>query len=189
LIAQIFSFDLCQAAMPGAFLKGNVSFPGSFFVDQLSHTWNQQGKSVVELLDGTAFRPDSKVEIDYFRLRRFACLSVLAVLHPSTTPYTGIEQDTHYIYTGQMVFPEKLPTEARIRIRDNLAASACHFENVASVSDVKTGVFFNRSADQHIGSVHINGILDSTQLVLTNPIGFLPNHVYEISATLMYEVL
>lgn len=176
--------------MPGAFLKGNVSFPGSFFVDQLSHTWNQQGKSVMQLLDaGTVFRPDSTVEIDYFRLRRLACVSVLAVLYPSTLPYIGVENDTEYIYTGQTVFPEKLPTEARIRIRDDLAASPCHFENVTTITDTKTGVFFNRSADRQLGSVHVNGILDSTQLVLTNPTGFLPNHVYEISATIIYEVL
>ena len=56
-----------------------------------------------------------------------------------------------------------------------------------TVEDFKTGVFFELGRSYILGFAHMNGLLDSTELILTVPGGLLPNHEYRICGTLIYQ--
>lgn len=175
--------------MPGAFLKGNCSFPGSFIVDELSRSWDIFGTSNAFIKNANDFTNDSSCSVHYYKLKNIIFLSMYAVLKPSTKKYTGIENDTAYIYTGEFNFPEKIVTEVEIELRGELSASPFHFQNSLAVEDFKTGVFFEICSDAKLGFMHVNGLLDPTKLVLTLPSGFVPHHTYTLSGSLIYEVL
>lgn len=175
--------------MPGAFLKGNSSFPGSsFVVDEISRPWNPDGAASAEIINRDDFTADSRCTVEYYRLKNIVSLHVDALLKPSSLPYTGVEDDTSYIYTGNFAFSE-VSTTARVRLDGRLAAAPYHYENSVSVEDFKTGVFFDTSLSPALGRVHVNGIEDTTELVLTVPGGLLPNHEYRARGTIIYETL
>ena len=176
--------------MPGAYLKGNSSFPGQVFtVDVLNRPWNVEGEQQVAIVNGSDFTSDSTVTVKYYKLKNIIALYFRAHLKPSTVAYTGSAGSTSYIFTGDLTFPDKIVTEARVRLGGALSAAGFHFENSLNVVDFRTGVFFDMSRDERIGSAHINGILDATELVMHVPSGLLPNHEYTLSGSLMYQTL
>jgi len=176
--------------MPGAYLKGNSSFPGQVFtVDVISRPWNVEGEYAAPIVNASDFTTDSIVTLRYYKLRNIISLYVTANLKPNTAPYTGSENSTAYIFTGDLTFPNKIVTEARVRLNSGLSAAGFHFENSVNVIDLRTGVFFELSRDERMGSAHINGILDATELILHVPTGLLPNHEYTIAGSLLYQAL
>jgi len=176
--------------MPGAYLKGNSSFPGQVFtVDIIQRPWDVEGESPAPIINSHEFTTDSTVTLKYYKLKNIISLYVTAKLKPNTAPYTGSEGSTSYIFTGDLTFPNKIVTEVRVRLAGGLSAAGFHFENSVNVMDFRTGVFFELSRDERMGSVHINGILDATELILHIPSGLLPNHEYEICGSLLYQTL
>ena len=176
--------------MPGAYLKGNSSFPGStFIVDQVSRPWNVEGTATSTIINTDfLFNSDSFCTVQYYKLKHIVSLYIDVFLKPSSLPYTGVEDDTSYIYTGDFAF-SKVNTSANIRLDAILSAGRYHFETSVNVDDYKSGVFFENSLSSIMGTVHLNGILDATMLCINIPTGLLPNHEYRICGTLMYECL
>lgn len=175
--------------MPGAYLKGNSSFPGSsFIVDEVSRPWNIEGYFTPTIINNTDFTSDSFCTVQYYKLRNIVSLYIDALLKPSSLPYTGVENDTSYIYTGDFEFSQ-VNTSANIRLNSFLSAAPYHFETSVNVNDFKSGVFFDPSLSSIMGTLLLNGILDPTMLRITIPTGMLPNHEYNISGTFMYQCL
>lgn len=175
--------------MPGAYLKGNSFFPGSrFIVDEISRAWNLQGIAESTIINHTEFTTSSYCTVQYYKLKNIISLHVEAVLKPSSFPYTGIENDTSYIYTGDFVF-SRVNTTATVRLPSLLTSAPYHFERSVNIEDFKTGVFFETNISSVLGMIHLNGIMDSTMLVITVPSGMLPNHEYKVCGTLIYECL
>jgi len=175
--------------MPGAYLKGNSSFPGStFIVDEISRPWNISGLAASTITNETYFTPDSYCTVQYYKLKNIVSLYIDALLKPSTLPYTGVENDTSYIYTGDFSF-SSVNTVANIRLDSVLSAAPYHFETSINTDDYRTGVFFDTNLSAVMGIIHINGIIDPTMLHITIPTGMLPNHEYNICGTIIYECL
>lgn len=175
--------------MPGAYLKGNSSFPGStFVVDEISKSWNAHGVVDAIIINEQDFTPDSHCTIKYYKLKHIIFLHIDAVLKPSSLPYTGVQDDTSYIYTGDFTF-SKVNTTANVRLTPALASASYHFQNTLNIEDLKSGVFFDTNVSFIMGTVHINGIIDSTEIVITAPTGMLPNHEYNVCGTLIYQSL
>jgi hypothetical protein len=176
--------------MPGAYLKGNISFPSSAFsVDTVSRAWNYSGSLDTIISNTSDFTADSNCRVDYYKLENIIILSVTAFLKPSTFRYLGANDQTSYVYTGDFEFPDKIVTEANVQLDKKLSCATHHFQTAITVEDFKTGVFFDLSRDYRLATMHINGVLDTTKLVITLPSGFLPNHEYNVSGELIYEVL
>jgi hypothetical protein len=175
--------------MPGAYLKGNLSFTGSkFTVDEVSRPWNIDGTATSTIINNTDFTSDSFCTVQYYKLKNIVSLYISASLKPSSLPYTGVENDTSYIYTGDFAF-SNVSTEANIRLDPILSAAPYHFETSINIDDFKTGVFFDTHLSAVMGMIHLNGILDPTSLRITIPTGMLPNHEYNICGTIIYECL
>jgi hypothetical protein len=175
--------------MPGAFLKGNISFPNStFIVNDIFRPWNIEGVEHPTIINDTDFTTDSYCVVEYYKLKNIVFLYIDAFLKPTSLPYTNIENDTAYIYTGDFLF-SRVNTTVNVRLSSVLTAASYHYETSGNVEDIKTGVFFDTSISSIMGIVHLNGALDSTMLVITIPSGMLPNHEYRISGTLIYECL
>lgn len=175
--------------MPGAYLKGNSSFPGStFIVDEISRPWNSEGSATSTIINNTDFTSDSSCTVQYYKLKKIVSLYIGALLKPSSLSYTGVENDTSYIYTGDFVF-SNVNTTANIRLDPILSAAPYHFETSINTADYKTGVFFDTNLSAVMGMIHINGIFDPTLLRITIPTGMLPNHEYNICGTIIYECL
>lgn len=175
--------------MPGAYLKGNSSFPGStFIVDEVSRPWNIEGVAHTSIVEHTSFTNESSCTVQYYKLKNIVSLYVDALLKPSTLSYTGVENDTSYIYTGDFTF-STVRTAASVKLAPLLTAAPYHFETSVNIEDFKTGVFFEPSISVVMGTLHLNGILDPTVLVITIPSGMLPNHEYKICGTLIYQCL
>lgn len=173
-----------------AYLKGNSLFPAqNFNVDIISRAWNMDGVVDSSIINNSDFSADSYVTVNYYKLKNIAVIYIDGVLKPSTVPYTGVPDDTSYIYTGEFEF-ERVNTTANVRMQlPALSSAPYHFENTMNVEDYRTGVFFEPNRNSIMASVHINGILDSTKLVVTIPSGMLPNHEYQICGTLIYQCL
>lgn len=175
--------------MPGAYLKGNSSFPGStFIVDEVSRPWNIEGPATSTIINNTDFTTDSSCTVQYYKLKNIVSLYIDAFLKPSSLPYTGVQNDTSYIYTGDFAF-SNVNTSANIRLDPILSATPYHFETSVNIVDFKTGVFFDTNLSAVMGMVHLNGIIDPTMLCITIPTGMLPNHEYNICGTIIYECL
>lgn len=175
--------------MPGAYLKGNSSFPGSTFtVDEISRPWNMEGTATSTIINNTKFTSDTSCTVQYYKLKKVLALYISALLKPSSLPYTGVENDTSYIYTGDFAF-SNVNTTANIRLDPILSAAPYHFETSINAEDYKTGVFFDTNLSAVMGMIHLNGILDPTLLRITIPTGMLPNHEYNICGTIFYECL
>lgn len=174
--------------MPGAYLKGNSLFPGnSFVVDEISRPWNIDGVVNTSFINVADFKPESQCKVYYYKLKNLVSLYIDAVLKPSSMPYTGVENDTTYIYTGDFNF-DTVNTTARVRLENSrLSCAPFHFETSMNVEDFKTGVFFELGRSYILGFAHMNGLLDSTELILTVPGGLLPNHEYRICGTFIYQ--
>jgi hypothetical protein len=121
-------------------------------------------------------------------MKNIVSLYIDALLKPSSLPYTGVENDTSYIYTGDFSFSQ-VNTSANIRLDPVLSAAPYHFETSVNINDFKSGVFFDPSLSSVMGTVHLNGILDPTMLRITIPTGMLPNHEYSICGTFIYQCL
>ncbi len=175
--------------MPGAYMKGNSSFPGStFIVDEVSRPWNIEGSVTSTIINNTHFTSDSSCTVQYYKMKNIVSLYIDALLKPSSLPYTGVENDTSYIYTGDFSFSQ-VNTSANIRLDPVLSAAPYHFETSVNINDFKSGVFFDPSLSSVMGTVHLNGILDPTMLRITIPTGMLPNHEYSICGTFIYQCL
>tara|TARA_Y100000389_G_C17438402_1_gene506989 strand:- start:743 stop:1270 length:528 start_codon:yes stop_codon:yes gene_type:complete len=175
--------------MPGAYLKGNSSFPGStFIVDEVSRPWNTEGTATSTIINNRNFTSGSSCTVQYYKLKKMVSLYISVLLKPSSLPYTGVENDTSYIYTGNFAF-SNVNTTADIRIDPILSAAPYHFETSVNIDDYKTGVFFDTNLSAVMGMIHLNGILDPTLLRITIPTGMLPNHEYNICGTMIYECL
>ena len=175
--------------MPGAYMKGNLSFPGSIFsVDEVSRSWNIEGAATSTIINNTNFTSDSSCTVQYYKLKNIVSLYINALLKPSSLPYTGVEDDTSYIYTGDFSFSD-VNTIANIRLDPILSAAPYHFETSVNVDDFKTGVFFDTQLSTIMGMVHLNGIIDPMKLCITIPSGMLPNHEYRICGSFIYECL
>jgi len=175
--------------MPGAYLKGNSSFPGStFIVDEVSRPWNTEGTATSIIINNTDFTSDSFCTVQYYKLKNIVSLYVSARLKPSSLPYTGVENDTSYLYTGDFVF-SNVNTTANIRLDSILSAAPYHFETSINIDDYKTGVFFDTNLSAVMGMIHLNGVIDPTMLRITIPTGMLPHHEYNICGTIIYECL
>ena len=175
--------------MPGAYLKGNLSFPGStFIVDEVSRHWNTEGTATSTIINNTDFTFDSSCTVQYYKLKNIVSLYISASLKPSSLPYTGLENDTSYIYTGDFSF-SNVNTAVNIRLDPILSAAPYHFETSINIDDFKTGVFFDTNLSSVMGMIHLNGIIDPTMLRITLPTGMLPNHEYNICGTIIYECL
>lgn len=175
--------------MPGAYLKGNSSFPGStFIVDEVSRPWNMEGTATSTIINNTDFTSDSLCTVQYYKLKNIVSLYINALLKPNSLPYTGVENDTSYIYTGDFEF-SNVNTEANIQLDAILSATPYHFETSINIDDYKTGVFFDTDLSSVMGMIHLNGILDPTRLRITIPTGMLPNHEYNVCGTIIYECL
>tara|TARA_Y100001936_G_C15840049_1_gene541473 strand:- start:252 stop:776 length:525 start_codon:yes stop_codon:yes gene_type:complete len=173
--------------MPGAYLKGNSLFPGaSFVVDEISRPWNNEGVVQASFINMDDFKPESFCKLKYYRLKNIISLYIEALLIPNSLPYTGVENDTAYIYTGSFDFDD-VNTAARFKLDSRLSCAPFHYQTSLYAEDFKTGVFFELGRSYIMGFVHMNGLIDSTELTLTVPSGFLPNHEYRISGTFIYE--
>lgn len=174
-----------------AFLKGNTRFPGSrFTVDELTRSWDVLGTSAVDLSDNGAYlSKDTLVSVSYFKLKNMIILTLRGSITPSTYPYSGTEDDTEYLYDGrtQTVLPEQMRTHVSIDVDAHLSVSPFHFENSVSVTDTKHDVFYDTTEDVRIGTMHMNGRLHPTRIVLTIPTGLFPHHTYAVTGELAYE--
>jgi len=182
-----------KSVMPGAFLKGNSSFlaANEFSVDQLSRPWNVLGQANLRELADQPFIVSEK-ECAYYKLKNIVILTIKATIIPTTFQYTGVENDTSFLYSGKLDLLAqnvngKLPTQLVFVLDSFLAAGPFHYQNSLTVVDRKTSVFFDITEDQQIGTLHINGVLNATHLILTLPSGFLPHHRYTVSASLAYS--
>eukprot|EP00965_Chrysotila_dentata_P128431 4246507-Pleurochrysis_carterae.AAC.1 len=178
--------------MPGAFLKGNTLFPGSrFSVDDVTRPWDVHGTSQADTeSNADFFTNDTRVSVSYYKLKHIIVLSVHGTITPSTLPYYGTEGSTAYLYqSATNALPGRMRTQMHVDIDQYLSAAPFHFENALTVCDMKNAVFYNTSEDERPGTVHINGRLHPTRLVLTVPTGLFPHHTYTVAGTLAYEPL
>ena len=179
--------------MPGAFLKGNSSFLAGteFSVDELSRAWDIFGVANVRLAGDTSLYSLSDLHCTYYKLQNITILALDVTITPSTVQYTGVQNDTSFLYSGALdLFAQnannKVPTEVTLELDAFLGAAPYHFQNNISVIDEMTAVFFDVTEDQRIASIHINGVLSPTSLIITLPSGFLPHHRYHVHGSIFY---
>lgn len=163
-----------------AFLKGNSAFPAtSFSADHLSESWTDTTLPP----NNSIFTTSSSVRASLFRLRHLSALHINGVLVPSTTPYTGSEQDTSYLYDGDFHF-DSIATQTSFQLP--VPSAGGRWQSNVTVLDQATGVFFDPSRLQVLAWLSIEPE-DTGRVTLHVPTSFVPHHNYYVHGTLIYE--
>lgn len=176
--------------MPGAFLKGNSSFPGMVFtVDEISRSWDVYGALTPNLVSNYEFIKNNNLSFTYYKLKHFIAISLHGTVIPSTVPYSGIEDDTSYIYSGSFTIPEPQFSVLEFDIGSTLACARHEHQASLNVIDERGDVFYHPTVDTRIGIININGVTEPTTLRVSVASGFMPHHTYTLSGIIMYEAL
>lgn len=176
--------------MPGAFLKGNLSFPGATFtVDNISRSWDVYGALTPAVISNQQFLKENNLSFTYYKLKNFIAISVEGTIIPSTIPYSGSEDDASFIYSGSFTFPEQQVSTLQFDVGSTLACARHEYQTTLNVIDERGEVFYRPSVDTRLGLMNINGITEPNTLTLSVATGIMPHHIYTLSGIIMYEAL
>lgn len=176
--------------MPGAYLKGNSSFPDtSFSVDHIARPWDVYGPLQPVLLLNAEFIKEHDLAFTYYKLKHLVVISVHGTIVPSTIPYTGKEDDTSFVYSGSFNFPEQNFSTLKFDIGSSLACDRNAYQAAMSVLDKRGEIFYDLSSDSRLGFMNINGNIAPNVLTLLVASGMMPHHIYTIAGVIMYEAL
>lgn len=176
--------------MPGAFLKGNSSFPGArFIVDEISRSWDNYGALTPSVISNEHFLKENNLSFTYYKLQNFVAIGVQGTIVPSTIPYSGSEDDTSFIYSGSFTFPEQQVSTLQFDVGSTLACARNEYQTTLNVIDERGEVFYRPSVDTRLGLMNMNGITQPNTLTLSVATGIMPHHTYTLSGVIMYEAL
>ena len=176
--------------MPGAFFKGNSSFPGTtFIVDEISRPWDIYGALTPSVISNQQFLKENNLSFTYYKLQNFIAMSVEGTIVPSTVPYSGSEDDTSFLYSGSFAFPEQQLSTLQFDVGSTLACARYEYQTTLDIIDERGEVFYRPSVDTRLGMMNINGITEPNKLTLSVATGIMPHHTYTLSGVIMYEAL
>lgn len=176
--------------MPGAFLKGNSSFPGALFVvDEISRSWDVYGALTPPVISNESFLKENNLSFTYYKLKNFIAIGVQGTIVPSTIPYSGSEDDTSFVYSGSFTFPEQQVSTLQFDVGSTLACARHEYQTTLDVIDERGEVFYRPTVDTRLGLMNINGITQPNTLTLSVATGIMPHHTYTLSGVIMYEAL